>query len=187
VHRPVARVALREDADLGLLHRGAADSARLLGAGEDWALRAAGATRPAGGPQPPDPAAAGHREWEDALSAVWCRELGRERLDPDENFFDLGGSSLLLVRVQTTVNQELGCGLTVLDMFDHPTIGALARHLAARAAAPATGAEEPGAEEPGGKAPGGALEQAREQARRRQAARSHTTRPRTRTRTENDG
>ncbi|MFD0381940.1 beta-ketoacyl synthase N-terminal-like domain-containing protein [Streptomyces stramineus] len=48
----------------------------------------------------------------------------------EENFFDLGGHSLLLVRATTAVNEELGCELTVVDLFSHPSVKALARHLA---------------------------------------------------------
>ncbi|MFC9324088.1 amino acid adenylation domain-containing protein [Kitasatospora sp. NPDC057015] len=189
VHRLAGRVELGEGADIAAVHQGAAEAAHRAGAAGHWVLRAAGSARAATAAAPPDRGDARRRELADALAAVWCRVLGRDEVAPDENFFDLGGTSLLLVAVQAAVNRELGCDLSVLDLFEHPTVGALARHLAARGEAdqgdrpvPAPGAGEPTAP---GEAPGGALDRARQQAQRRQAARTRTTRARTRT--ENDG
>jgi len=47
----------------------------------------------------------------------------------DDNFFDLGGHSLLLARVHAKVAQLTEKPLTIVDLFEHPTVGALARHL----------------------------------------------------------
>jgi len=182
VHRLDARVALLDGADIGAVHRGAAEAARLLGADDHWVLRAAVSAGAPVAARPPGADPARHRELEDTLAAIWSRALGRDEVGVDENFFDLGGNSLLLVGVQAAVNQQLGCELDVVDLFSHPTVAALARHLAAAAgaaAAPATaGPGQPGQ-------PGGALARARQQAQRRHAARTRTTR--TSKGTENDG
>ncbi|GGV23521.1 hypothetical protein GCM10010495_43840 [Kitasatospora herbaricolor] len=189
VHRLAGRVELREGADISAVQHGAAEAARLAGAAGHWVLRAAGSARAVTAASPTGAGDARRRELADALTAVWCRVLGRDEVAPEMSFFDLGGTSLLLVAVQTAVNRELGCDLSVLDLFEHPTVGALARHLAARGEAgegtrpeAAADAGEGGAP---GDAPGGALARARQQAQRRQAARTRTTRARTRT--ENDG
>ncbi|WP_308114223.1 SDR family oxidoreductase [Streptomyces brasiliscabiei] len=174
VHRPAARVALRDGTDLGALHRAAEEGARLSGAGDRWVLRTAGTANSgtaSGGSvsRPADPDADRRRALEDTLCGVWRRVLDRDRVGVDDSFFDLGGTSLLLVRVMTEVNRELGCELTVVDLFSHPTVGALARHLADRvpvqvpvpASAPAAG---------------GALTRARQQAQRQRTARNRTGR-----------
>ncbi|WP_280721380.1 non-ribosomal peptide synthetase [Kitasatospora sp. MAA4] len=188
VHRLAGQVVLRDGADLGALHRAADDAARGLGADDRWVLRAAGSPSPQTGLD--DAAAArssaeatNRRALEQTLSAIWGRALGRDRIGVEENFFDLGGNSLLLVGVQTTVNQELGCDLSVVDLFSHPTVEALARHLDESGTTPAdAGADTPTPTRP---APGAALDRARQQAERRQAARTRTNRPNRRT--ENDG
>jgi aryl carrier-like protein len=46
-----------------------------------------------------------------------------------DNFFDLGGDSLLLMRVQVKISQLLKADLTSAEMFEHPTISTLARRL----------------------------------------------------------
>ena len=63
--------------------------------------------------------------------------LGVERVGVDDNFFDLGGHSLLLVRVQAGCAQSFGRELSIVDLFRYPTVEALAEHLAGDASATA--------------------------------------------------
>ena len=49
-----------------------------------------------------------------------------------ENFFSLGASSLQIVHIYTRVKAELRIELDVGDLFSHPTIRDLARHLDAK-------------------------------------------------------
>ncbi|MER7849648.1 amino acid adenylation domain-containing protein [Kitasatospora sp. NPDC096077] len=67
------------------------------------------------------------------IAEVWTEALGRDRIGADANFFDLGGHSLLLARVQTGLRARLGWDVPVLDLFTRPTIAQLARHLDSRA------------------------------------------------------
>lgn len=76
------------------------------------------------------PAAASLGGIEAQLLVLWRRVLGRERIGRDENFFDLGGSSLRLIELQALIRTELGRGLDIVDLFRHPSIAALARRLA---------------------------------------------------------
>ncbi|HVT59904.1 MAG TPA: amino acid adenylation domain-containing protein [Thermoanaerobaculia bacterium] len=75
-------------------------------------------------------------ELERALAGIWRELLGASEVGLDDNFFDLGGHSLLLVRVHGRVQKLLGRDLPMVDLFTHPTIGALAAHLATAAPPP---------------------------------------------------
>ncbi|HKH48910.1 MAG TPA: amino acid adenylation domain-containing protein [Thermoanaerobaculia bacterium] len=78
------------------------------------------------------PAAAGappRTELERTLAAAWAELLGLERVGLDESFFDLGGHSLLLARLQGVLYERLGREVPLLALFEHPTVGALARYL----------------------------------------------------------
>ncbi|MDR3035968.1 MAG: SDR family oxidoreductase, partial [Kitasatospora sp.] len=155
LHRLAAEVALAGGTDLGALHAAAASAAERSGAGDRWVLRTAG-TRPAQAPGTAGPAPA-HRDrdrdrgrqrgLEQELAAIWGRVLGTDRVGVLDNFFDLGGSSLLLAKVQALVNARFGSELTVVDLFGHPTVRALAAHLAA-AGHPAAESAQPPATQP---------------------------------------
>ena len=81
-------------------------------------------------------------ETERAIAAIWREALGVEQVGVDDNFFDLGGHSLLLVRVHGRIREALGAQVTVVELFQHPTVGALAARLAGggEEAGPARGA-----------------------------------------------
>ena len=97
-------------------------------------------------PDPDSLRAAPRREYtaprgrtEEVLAEVWGEALGVERAGVDDNFFDLGGHSLLLARVCDEASRRLGREVAVMAMFRHPTIRALAAHLEEGEAAPAPG------------------------------------------------
>jgi acyl carrier protein len=68
-------------------------------------------------------------ETEKAIAEVWRGVLKVERVGAHDNFFALGGHSLLLVqllrRLQTVLKREL----TVVDLFRYPSVAALADYL----------------------------------------------------------
>ncbi|RST55767.1 non-ribosomal peptide synthetase [Variovorax sp. MHTC-1] len=66
----------------------------------------------------------------ETVAAIWSEVLGVEKVGVDDNFFDLGGHSLLLIRVHRLLEDRLAAGLSVVDLFKHPTIAALAQHIA---------------------------------------------------------
>jgi amino acid adenylation domain-containing protein len=86
---------------------------------------------------------------ERTIAAVLAEVLGLDRLALDENFFDLGGHSLAMIRAAGILEQRLGRTLPVLDLFRFPTVAALAGHLGGgEPSSPSDGAqagEEPGA------------------------------------------
>jgi len=68
-------------------------------------------------------------EMERLIATVWCEVLCMERVGLHDNFFDLGGHSLLLVQVHSRLASLLGSTLSIIDLFRFPTVEALARHL----------------------------------------------------------
>ncbi len=73
------------------------------------------------------------------LAAIWQDVLRLPAVGVHDNFFDLGGHSLLLGQVHQRVRQELSAGLPMVALFQYPTIAALAGHLdGASAPAPRT-------------------------------------------------
>ncbi|WP_433688057.1 amino acid adenylation domain-containing protein [Micromonospora carbonacea] len=74
---------------------------------------------PAGGFEPPTTAA------ESTLAAAWSWVLGVTRVDRRDDFFALGGDSLLVVRLVAKA-AESGLHLKIHDCFQHPTLAAQA-------------------------------------------------------------
>ena len=65
------------------------------------------------------------------LARIWHELLGADDLGLDDDFFALGGHSLNSVQLVSRIQRDLGLVLTLTDVFDHPTLGALAAHLQA--------------------------------------------------------
>ncbi|NUR72854.1 MAG: amino acid adenylation domain-containing protein, partial [Hamadaea sp.] len=68
------------------------------------------------------------------IADVW-REVLQCAPDLDSNFFDLGGSSLLMLQTQIALEDRLGFEVPMLTLFELSTVRALAAHLAGGAAA----------------------------------------------------
>ena len=64
---------------------------------------------------------------EQALVAIWEQELGAEPIGIRDNFFRLGGHSLMAVRIFHRVEQSLGRRLPLATLFEAPTVEELAR------------------------------------------------------------
>ena len=71
------------------------------------------------------------------IAKLWRDVLEVEDVGLDENFFELGGHSLLLVRIHGRLEEALGREVPVVDLFEHPTVRSLARHLDPRQVAAA--------------------------------------------------
>ena len=68
-------------------------------------------------------------EIEEILAEVWQEVLRRPEVGVEDNFFDLGGHSLLTVRVQSMLRERLDRVVPITDLFRFPTIRALANRL----------------------------------------------------------
>ncbi|WP_241386850.1 non-ribosomal peptide synthase/polyketide synthase [Rhodococcus sp. CH91] len=68
---------------------------------------------------------------ETALAAIVADQLGVTAIGAEDNFFDLGGNSLVATRVISRINDAFGTDLGVRALFDAPTVRALAANLPA--------------------------------------------------------
>jgi amino acid adenylation domain-containing protein len=68
-------------------------------------------------------------EIERGIADVWKELLRLDTVGVHDNFFDLGGHSLLVIQLHSRLRTKLSLELTVLDLFVHPTIHALAAKL----------------------------------------------------------
>ena len=64
------------------------------------------------------------------IAGILREVLGVERVGAEDNFFDLGGNSLLLLQVQSRLQTAFHHEVPVLELFSNPTVGTLARSLA---------------------------------------------------------
>ncbi len=69
-------------------------------------------------------------ELQQKLAELWKSVLGREQLGIDDNFFDLGGHSLLVVVLHRQLREQVEPSLSLTDLYRFPTIRTLCDHLA---------------------------------------------------------
>lgn len=65
----------------------------------------------------------------EGIISIWKELLQVERIDPKQNFFDLGGHSLLLIKMQSRIKEVLDRDISVIELFRYPTIGTLLDYL----------------------------------------------------------
>jgi amino acid adenylation domain-containing protein len=63
------------------------------------------------------------------IAAVWSAVLGLETVGAHDNFFDLGGNSLLLAKLHARLQAELETTLPIRQLFEYPTVHTLAQAL----------------------------------------------------------
>ncbi|EEF60006.1 non-ribosomal peptide synthetase [Pedosphaera parvula] len=66
---------------------------------------------------------------EETIAAIWTKVLRLEKVGVNDSFFDLGGHSLLMVQVHARLCEELKINISIVRLFQYPTIGSLARYL----------------------------------------------------------
>ena len=104
----------------------------MLNASEMQQLKIQATTQPRNAPQP---ASAGNQyvaprsPVEQMVARVWQEALGLERVGLDDNFFDLGGYSLLVARVRFNLQERLQKQIALVDFFCYPTVRLLAGKL----------------------------------------------------------
>jgi acyl-CoA synthetase (AMP-forming)/AMP-acid ligase II/aryl carrier-like protein len=83
------------------------------------ALRAA----PSGGPQ------VSGSDLENRLQSICEAALPGKRIDVHDNLFEIGASSLKLIEIHETIDRDFPGVIDLTELFDHPTIAELAKHL----------------------------------------------------------
>jgi hypothetical protein len=66
---------------------------------------------------------------ESLIAGLWEKVLGATRVGLDDNFFSIGGNSLLMIHVHRALCQTLDREIAIMDLFRHPTVRALAAAL----------------------------------------------------------
>jgi hypothetical protein len=75
-------------------------------------------------------------EIERSIAGVWQEVLRVEKVGVHDNFFNLGGHSLLIVQVNSRLRETLQSDVSIIEMFKYPTVSALAEHLSSEAPKP---------------------------------------------------
>jgi acyl carrier protein len=68
---------------------------------------------------------------QDQVAAIWAKALGVKKINSDDNFFALGGHSLLGVKMIAEIQAKTGMEeeLNLSDLLEFPTLGAFVEHL----------------------------------------------------------
>jgi amino acid adenylation domain-containing protein len=68
-------------------------------------------------------------EMERILAGIWQEVLGVEKVGVQDNFFDLGGDSISLLRAHSLLQKSIGREIPMVELFEFSTVSALAEHL----------------------------------------------------------
>jgi natural product biosynthesis luciferase-like monooxygenase protein len=66
---------------------------------------------------------------ERTIAGIWQDALQVERLSTQDNFFDLGGHSLLMAQVHARLREVLQTEVPVIELFKYPTVSSLAKYF----------------------------------------------------------
>lgn len=63
------------------------------------------------------------------VRAIWCRELQRDDITVDDNFFALGGQSVIMARIQGAFIEELDIEVPADQMYLNPTVASISAYI----------------------------------------------------------
>ena len=66
---------------------------------------------------------------EKRISLIWQKVLGRTMIGLNDNFFEIGGTSLKAVQLIALIKKELGINLSIVKLFECPTVGLMSKKL----------------------------------------------------------
>ncbi|WP_233476436.1 KR domain-containing protein [Paenibacillus sonchi] len=66
---------------------------------------------------------------EKQIAGIWEEFLGIRDISIHDNFFELGATSLTLIRIKSIVEETLSLQIPIVDLFANPTIAALAKRI----------------------------------------------------------
>ena len=68
-------------------------------------------------------------EIEQTIATVWQKAIGVDKIGVDDNFFDLGGHSLMIVAVHGELQARLNTTFPITKVFQYSTVSSLALYL----------------------------------------------------------
>jgi len=77
--------------------------------------------------------AAPRSQTEKMLADIWAEVLNVEQVGTNDNFFDLGGHSLLMIRVHSKLQEIIDQDISMITLFQYPTVGSLCNYLSGEA------------------------------------------------------
>jgi acyl-CoA synthetase (AMP-forming)/AMP-acid ligase II/aryl carrier-like protein len=77
-------------------------------------------------------AAVSGSDLERRLQTICENVLAGKRVDVNDNLFEIGASSLKLIEIHENIDREFPGKIDLTELFDHPTIAALAKHLSSK-------------------------------------------------------
>jgi natural product biosynthesis luciferase-like monooxygenase protein len=66
---------------------------------------------------------------EQIIAEIWSQALHVERVGVDENFFDLGGHSLLIAQIHAQLKEAFHQDIPLVKLLEYPTVGSFARYM----------------------------------------------------------
>nr|AGH69819.1 non-ribosomal peptide synthase [Nostoc sp. 'Peltigera membranacea cyanobiont'] len=72
-------------------------------------------------------------EVERLIASIWQQALNLEKVGIQDNFFDLGGHSLIMIQVLSKLREILKVDLAIVDLFKYPSISSLSQYLSQEA------------------------------------------------------
>ncbi len=66
---------------------------------------------------------------EKEIAKIWQEVLGTDTVGINDNFFDLGGHSLLLTKVRSCIYEKIGKDIPIMELFNYPTVNSLAKYV----------------------------------------------------------
>lgn len=65
----------------------------------------------------------------DRVRAIWCRELQRDDISFDDDFFAVGGQSVIMTKIQIAFLDELGVEVAMDRMYLNPTVASISDYI----------------------------------------------------------
>lgn len=66
---------------------------------------------------------------EKEIAQIWQEVLGTDTVGIQDNFFDLGGHSLLLTKVRSCIYEKIGKDIPIMELFNYPTVRSLSNFI----------------------------------------------------------
>jgi hypothetical protein len=63
---------------------------------------------------------------EKMLYKIWTEVIGQNNFSLTDNFFDVGGHSILFLRIKEMIKEKMGADFSIVDLYQYPNIKSLA-------------------------------------------------------------